>query len=181
VTAKARAAAAKRTCSTCGESFIGRAGAKFCGPACKQRAHRFRRAIRNAPRVTVTVAAADAASAHTAPALALLAELDAELAEKSAALELVGDDRLYWSAAEEAVRELIACTVDRKLDLWRRYHATDDDKTRVKLSAEQRLLETSLARLLKSVNTDLPIETRPSVRSQKASRAANARWHRAAY
>jgi hypothetical protein len=113
--------------------------------------------------------------------LALLAELDAELAEKSAALELVGDDRLYWSAAEEAVRELIACTVDRKLDLWRRYHATDDDKTRVKLSAEQRLLETSLARLLKSVNTDLPIETRPSVRSQKASRAANARWHRAAY
>jgi hypothetical protein len=56
--------------------------------------------------------------------------------------------------------------------------ASDDDKVRVKMSAELRLLETSLARLLKSVSTDLPAE--PSLRSQKAARAANARWRNAA-
>jgi hypothetical protein len=83
-----------------------------------------------------------------------------------------------WSAAERAVREAIACTVDRKVDLWGRYHASDDDKIRVKLSGELRLLETSLARLLKSVSTDLP--SAPSLRSEKASRAANKRWQGAA-
>ena len=68
--------------------------------------------------------------------------------------------------------------MDRKVDLWARYHTSDDDRMRVKLSGELRLLETSLARLLKSVSTDLPAA--PSLRSEKASRAANRRWQNAA-
>jgi hypothetical protein len=108
--------------------------------------------------------------------VALLDELDVELADNSA--ERGELEPLVWSAAEQAVREAIACTVDRKVDLWARYHASDDDKMRVKLSGELRLLETSLARLLKSVSTDLPAT--PSLRSEKASRAANKRWRDAA-
>lgn len=104
--------------------------------------------------------------------MALLDELDAELADTTAEQGLL--EPLEWSAAENAAREAIACTVDRKVDLWARYHASDDDKMRVKISGELRLLETSLARLLKSVSTDLPPS--PSIRSEKASRAANKRW-----
>jgi hypothetical protein len=108
--------------------------------------------------------------------LGLLASLDAELAENSAELGLF--EPLVWSAAEQAVRESIACTVDRQVDLWPRYYASDDDKTRVKISGELRLLETNLARLLKCVPTELP--PKPSIRSRKAARAANKRWRHAA-
>lgn len=176
MTAKARAATGKRTCGSCQNSFIGRSSALFCSPACKQRAHRSRKGHNgNASRVTVTVPAAPADTDHCAEAIALLAELDVELAENSAGRGLL--EPLAWSAAEQAIRESIAYTVDRQVDLWARYRACDDDKTRVKLSGELRLLETSLARLLKAVPTDLP--TQPTHRSRKASRAANARWRRA--
>jgi hypothetical protein len=181
-------AGGKRTCSTCGNGFIGRSDASYCSPACRKRAQRARSAGKcDAPAVTVTAASiADvpdeknrcSPSGHSAEAVALLSSLDSELAENSAALGLLEDAPLVWSAAEEAVRESIARTVDRNVDLWHRYLASDDDKTRVKLSAELRLLETSLARLLKSVKTDLPVA--PSIRSAKAAKAANARWSRAA-
>jgi hypothetical protein len=85
---------------------------------------------------------------------------------------------LVWSAAEQAVRESIAWTVDRLVDLRARYLASEDDKTRVKISGELRLLETSLARLLKAVPTDLPAPV--SIRSRKAQQAANKRWKHAA-
>jgi hypothetical protein len=160
------------TCARCGNRFIGRAGAKFCGPACKQKAYRSRKG--DAPPATVLASGVhDASRTHTSEALALLAELDAELAENSADRGLL--EPLEWSAAERAVRESIACTVDRKVDLWARYRASDDDKVRVKISGELRLLETSLSRLLKSVDTDLPAE-----KSARASHAANARWRNAA-
>lgn len=110
--------------------------------------------------------------------MALLAALDAELAENSASHGMLDDTPLVWSAAESAVRESIAWTVDRLVDLRIAYRTSQDDKIRVKLSAEVRLLETNLARLLKSVPTDLPAT--PSIRSQKASRAAQKRWRNAA-
>uniref|UniRef100_UPI00389A8E9D hypothetical protein n=1 Tax=Mycobacterium sp. HUMS_1102779 TaxID=3383487 RepID=UPI00389A8E9D len=104
----------------------------------------------------------------------LLRWLDEELAENSADRGLV--DPLSWSAAERAVLEPIARNVDRQVDLWRRWCASDDDKVRVKLSAELRLLEASLPRLLRHVETDLP---QPRSRaSEKASRAARTRWSR---
>jgi hypothetical protein len=109
---------------------------------------------------------------HCGEAQALLAELDAELAENSAERGLL--DPLVWSAAERAARESIARTVDRQQDLWARYHASDDDKTRVQISGELRLLEASLSRLLKAVPTDLPAPV--SIRTQKARRAADSRW-----
>ena len=176
MTAETSAGAGKRVCASCGGAFIGRASARFCSPACKQRAHRSRKGRNgNAAPVTVTARLASADTGHSAEAVALLAELDVELAENSAAHGLI--EPLEWSAAERAIRESIACTVDRQVDLWARYHASDDDKTRLKLSGELRLLETSLARLLKAVPTDL--QAQPTHRSRKASRAANARWRRA--
>lgn len=106
----------------------------------------------------------------------MLALLDDELKENTTDRGLADDEVLSWSAAEVAIRERIARTVDREVDLWARYHATVDDKVRVKISGELRLLETSLARLLKQVNTDLP---EPSSRvSQIARDAARARWDR---
>jgi hypothetical protein len=101
-----------------------------------------------------------------------LAALDAELAANA---EDLGQP-LEFSAAENVVRELIACTVDRRQDLWGRYHSSDETKERIKLSAECRLLETSLARLLRQVSPDVP-EPRSRV-SEKASAAAAVRWGR---
>jgi hypothetical protein len=46
----------------------------------------------------------------------------------------------------------------------------------LKLSAEVRLLESSIGRLLKQVTPDVP--DGPSLRTQKAVRAARARWDR---
>ena len=138
----------------------------------KQRAHRSRKGAKgNARRVTVTAAAPVAAAAHSPEALALLAELDAELAENSAARGLL--EPLVFSAAERAVLESIARNVDRTVDLWPRYRASDDDKVRAKLSAELRLLETSLKSLLAAVKTDLP-----APKSARAVHAAETRWRR---
>src|SRR5262249_55494523 len=104
----------------------------------------------------------------------LLAALDTELAENSEDRGLIGDDALSWSAAERAILDLVADAVDRKVDLYARYLASDEDKVHVKLSTEIRLLEASIARLVKQIKTDLP---EPSSRvSQKASHAAHVRW-----
>lgn len=46
----------------------------------------------------------------------------------------------------------------------------------MKLSTELRLLEQSVARLLRQVKTDLPAA--PSATTLKARRAANMRWER---
>jgi hypothetical protein len=172
VTAKAMAAAGKRRCASCGNGFIGGARASYCSPACKQRAHRSRRGAKgNARGVTVTVPTVVAAGTHSVEAMALMAELSAELAENSAARGLL--EPLVWSAAERAVLESVARNVDRTVDLWARYHASDDDKIRAKLSAELRLLETSLKGLLAAVKTDIP-----APKSARATHAAETRWRR---
>ncbi len=174
MTRKASAASGKRTCASCGNGFIGGARASYCSPACKQRAHRSRRGGKgNAARVTVTVATPVVDGTHSPEAVALLAELDAELAENSAAHGLL--EPLVFSAAERAILESIARNVDRTVDLWVRYRASDDDQARAKLSAELRLLETGLKSLLGAVKTDIP-----APKSARAVHAAETRWSRGA-
>jgi hypothetical protein len=110
--------------------------------------------------------------ARSAEARKVLAALDAELAATS---ERIGQ-KLVWTAPEQAVLGLISSTIDRKAWLSRAYSRTQDVKMRVRLSAEIRLLEASLARLLKQVMPDLPAP--PTMRTIRARRAANARWKR---
>lgn len=102
----------------------------------------------------------------------VLRELNDELAASS---ERLGRT-LSWTAAERAVLDAVAANVDRRADLTRAYDAADEAKVRVKLSAELRLLEGALARLLREVSTDVPSpESRTTI---KARHAANTRWER---
>jgi hypothetical protein len=110
--------------------------------------------------------------ARSAEARRVLAELDNELCVASER----GGQNLVWTASERAILGLIGATIDRKVWLSRAQSRTEDVRLRVKLSAELRLLETNLARLLKHVTPDVPAA--PSVRTVKAQRAARARWNR---
>jgi hypothetical protein len=109
---------------------------------------------------------------HCAAARKVLRELDNELA---ASAKRAGQE-LVWDAADRAVMELIAAEIDRKTDLAADYQTCDDLKSRVKASAEMRLLEQSIARLLRQIHTDLA--PAPSMRTIKARSAARARWDR---
>lgn len=92
---------------------------------------------------------------------------------------------LSWSVPELAIIEQIQDQIDRKQQVMAAYDAATDDKTRLKFSAEARLLEGSIGRLLKLINTTPAIKTAPPRRNiydEQASRhgrkAANARWSR---
>lgn len=106
----------------------------------------------------------------------LLRQLNAELA---AAGQRSGRD-LEWSAQERAVLGLICDQTDRKAELYAEYRGTEDSRARVKLSAEIRLLEGSIGRLLKGVSTDVPSGPRryESQASRRAQHAALTRWAR---
>lgn len=106
---------------------------------------------------------------HTPETRKLLRSLDAELAEKARELGVP----LHWTERERAVLSLVAANSDRICDLSARYEEAQDVKVRLKLSAELRLLEAALARLLKQLNTEA---VQQSPRSVKARRAANVRW-----
>lgn len=99
-------------------------------------------------------------------------ELDKELAQAG---QRTGQ-QLVWSAAEEAILGLISDQIDRKTAILAAWEAETDPRVGCKLSAEARLLEQSIARLLKQVKTDLPAHDGPT--TIKARRAANARWER---
>ena len=144
--------AAMKQCSSCGNDFRGGSRAAYCSATCRQRARRARIGRNRDKGDTPPVTVATATGVRSAQARAVLDGLDAELAANA---EQLGQ-QLEWSAAERAIRDLIADTVDRRTDLLRLYRATDDGALMVKLSAELRLLETSLARLLKQVKTELP-------------------------
>lgn len=111
---------------------------------------------------------------HSGEALSVLAALDAELAAASRRRGLVKP--MKWSAAEATLRDMLANAIDRKVVLHASWMATTDDHLRVKLSAEIRLLEASVARYLGQIKTDLPADL--STTSSKAQRAANTRWER---
>jgi hypothetical protein len=81
-----------------------------------------------------------------------------------------------WTAADRELLTMIADCIDRRVDLAEHYAKAVDVRSRVKLSAELRLLEASLARLLRQVQTDVPApESQTTI---KAQRAARARWDR---
>jgi hypothetical protein len=110
--------------------------------------------------------------ARSAEARKIRRELDKEL---EASGKRVGRT-LGWSAAELAVLALIPDEIDRKVDLFEAYQDTTEAKVRVKLSTEMRLLEQSIARLLKQINTQPP--SPDSRRTRRARDAANVRWNR---
>jgi hypothetical protein len=108
--------------------------------------------------------------ARSSEARKVCRELDKELA----AAGLRSGQNLVWSAAEEAILGLISDEIDRKERLLDAWEQATDAKVQCKLSAEARLLEQSIARLLKLIKTDLP--ARESNKTVRARRAANARW-----
>jgi hypothetical protein len=105
---------------------------------------------------------------HSAEALKLREALDAELASAAAGRELV------WSAAENQVIAGVMDAIDRKVDLQQLYDGAFDPRMKVKLSAELRLTENAIGRLLGQVKTDLPQPE--SLRTVKARAAARVRW-----
>ena len=94
----------------------------------------------------------DGFMARSGEARKVLRELNAEPASAS---ERAGTS-LVWTAADRELLTLIGDTIDRRVDLAAHYANADDVKSRVKLSAELRLTEGSLTRLLRQVQTDVP-------------------------
>jgi hypothetical protein len=101
----------------------------------------------------------------------LIDELDAELAASAAQ----AGRTLSWSAAERQIIAMAADATDRRQDLAADYVKAGDVKD--KISRELRLMENAVARLLSKISTAAPAPE--TLRSVKARRAANARWHRA--
>jgi hypothetical protein len=101
----------------------------------------------------------------------LIDELDAELAASAAQ----AGRTLSWSAAERAIIAMAADAVDRRVDLAASYESAGDVKDRIKIGRELRLMENATARLLAKISTAAPAPE--TLRSVKARRAANARWH----
>lgn len=114
----------------------------------------------------------------------MLRELDKELA--AASVEL--GQTLVWSTEERAVLAMIGAEIDRKVDLTNDYEAAQSPSARVTISAELRLLEAAIQRLLKQIHTDVPaapaVSAPLSAASATASRAgakgARSRWRGAA-
>jgi hypothetical protein len=104
----------------------------------------------------------------------VLCALNAELAAaaKEAGRELV------WSAAEREVLDLITEQIDRKVELAQRYAEAEQTRLKIALATEVRLTEVAIARLLKLINTEVPVDPPLSATSMKARRAAQSRWDR---
>ena len=109
--------------------------------------------------------------AHCVEARRLRRELDKELADAGAR----SGRTLTWTAQDRENLALIASTIDRKCELGRDYAAAEDAKDRVRLSAEIRLLENSVSRMLRQIRTDTPAPE--SQRTIMARAAARRRWH----
>jgi hypothetical protein len=110
--------------------------------------------------------------AHCYEARRVRRELDQQLAASAAS----SGRSLAWSAQDREVLVLISAAIDRKHDLAGDYAAAVESKNRIKISAELRLLESGIARMLRQVSTEI---AKPMSRpSQKAQAAALARWSR---
>ena len=112
--------------------------------------------------------------AKSEEAQGVLCALNAELAAtaKEAGRELV------WSAAEREVLDLITEQIDRKVELAQRYDEADQVRVKIALATEVRLTEVAIARLLKTISTEVPVDPPLSATSMKARRAAQSRWDR---
>jgi hypothetical protein len=162
--------ALKKSCPSCGNGMIGRSRAVYCSPACKQRAHRSRKGAGVTVAADSTVPRVGQLGGHSVDAVALLQAMDAELAENAKKL----GRPLKWSAAERAILELAADTIDRRGELQSLYEATADAKLQLKIACELRLIEAALARLLAKIKTEMPAPQ--SNVSRKAAHAARVRW-----
>lgn len=111
-------------------------------------------------------------AAKSAEARKVLRELDKDLSDARSRQGV----NLVWSAAEASILAQIASVLDRKADFLAVYEAAEDVKTRLKVSAEVRLLEGLSARLVRMVKTDLAQPE--SMTTVKARRAAKRRWQR---
>ena len=101
----------------------------------------------------------------------MLRELEKEL--QSAALRQCR--KLEWSAAESAILGQISSILDRKHDFWTLYDDdTVDVKTRLKVSAEVRLLEQAADRLVRMVKTDLPAPSDDAVEYDSTANTSQA-------
>lgn len=107
---------------------------------------------------------------HAPETRKVLRDLDKALARSGEA----SGESLTWTCQEQTVIDQIATVLDRKAQFLALYTDTDDVKTKLKISAELRLLEQSACRLITSVKTEMAEP--PSIRSIKASRAAHVRW-----
>ena len=107
---------------------------------------------------------------RSAEANRVLRALDKQLA---AAGERSGIN-MSWTPQETETLRLLADQIDRKCELFNAYQRAEDAKAKVVLSAELRLLEGSISRMLKTVQTDMPQPS--SLRSAKARKAALTRW-----
>jgi hypothetical protein len=85
---------------------------------------------------------------------------------------------LVWSPQEVEIIDMICRQIDRKVELDA-YQDAEDVKAKVKLSAELRLVENSIARMLQQVKIEVPAQSE-SLRTIKARRAARARWDNSA-
>ena len=112
------------------------------------------------------------AAAKSPEARKVLRELNKELASASASKGAT----LVWSAAEATILAQISSLLDRKAEFSGLYGDAADTKTKLKISAELRLLEQAVARLVRLVKTDLAQQE--SMTTVKARRAARVRWDR---
>jgi hypothetical protein len=103
----------------------------------------------------------------------VLRELDKELAAVSARTGA----HASWTPQEQTILSLIADQIDRKVALSDEYAQAVDSKDRTRLSGEIRLLENSIARMLKQVKIDEPMPGYESQESKHARVAAMKRWH----
>jgi hypothetical protein len=112
-------------------------------------------------------------AAKSAEARRVLRDLDRELAAAAASKGV----NLVWSAQEAAILGQLASVLDRKAEFLALYEAAEGDvQTRLKVSAEVRLLEGLAARLVRCVKTD--VGQPESMTSVKARKAAKRRWER---
>jgi len=93
---------------------------------------------------------------------------------------------LVWSAGEVQLIGMIMAAINRKCELQALYAETEKETTaetekettKVKLSAEIRLLEAAIRVSIREIKTDVPEPK--SLKSIKAAAAANARWSKEA-
>jgi hypothetical protein len=113
-----------------------------------------------------------AMAAKSAEARKVLRDLDKELADASSRQGRI----LVWSAQEATILGQIASLLDRKAEFSSLYDEAPDTKTKLKISAELRLIEQAVARLVRLVKTDLAQPE--SMTTVKARKAARRRWDR---
>jgi hypothetical protein len=114
--------------------------------------------------------------AHTPAARALRRRLDAEL-HASAKRQ---NTTLEWTLEELTTLDLLADTVDRREQVQQAWDATDpaDRKSLVAYSAEMRLIDAAILRMVKSLDPEAASAkpTPSSQISQHARKAALASW-----